>query len=62
VEEFEKEYKRAEEEEAKRQEAEENRKTFNRGLLGRYTAKLLYRWGKRKYKQEYWKRLEENWK
>jgi len=60
VEEFEKEYGTVEEEEARQQEKEEERKTFNRGLPGRYTAKLLYGWGERKYKQEYWKRLEEN--
>jgi len=61
VEEFEKEYRRAEEEETRWQDTEEDRKVFNRGLLGRYMAKLLYGWGEKKYKQEYWKRLEENW-
>jgi len=30
------------EEEAKWQETEEERKVFSRGLLGKYTAKLLY--------------------
>jgi len=34
---------------------------FNRELLGKYMAKLLYGWGEKKYEQEYWKRLEENW-
>ena len=43
VEEFEKEYRREEEEEVKWQEAEENRKVFSRELLERYIAKLLYR-------------------
>jgi len=51
VEEFEREYGRTEEEEARRQETEENRKTFNKELPGKYTAKLLYRWGERKYEQ-----------
>jgi len=60
VEEFKKEYRREEEEKARRQEIEENRKVFNRELPGKYMAKLLYRWGEKKYKQEYWKRLEEN--
>jgi len=62
VEEFEKEYKRIEEEEVRQQETKEDKKTFNRGLLGRYTVKLLYEWEKRKYEQEYWKRLKENWR
>jgi len=35
---------------------------FSRELLGRYTAKLLYKWGNKKYDREYWKRMEENWK
>ena len=34
---------------------------YNRGLPGKYMAKLLYGWGEKKYEQEYWKRLEENW-
>jgi len=62
VEEFEKEYRREEEEEVRRQEAEENKKVFSRELPERYTAKLLYGWGNKKYDREYWKRMEENWK
>jgi len=62
VEEFEREYGRAEEKEARQQETKEDKKMFNRELPGRYTAKLLYGWGERKYKQKYWKRLEENWR
>jgi len=62
VEEFEKEYGREEEEETRQQEMEEEKNVFNRKLLGKYTAKLLYGWGEKKYKQEYWKRLEENWR
>jgi len=61
VEEFEKEYCREEEEEVRRQEEEENRKMFSREIPGRYTAKLLYGWGNKKYDREYWKRMEENW-
>jgi len=60
VEEFKKKYER-EEEEARQQETKENKRVFSRGLLGKYTAKLLYGWGEKKYEQEYWKRLEENW-
>jgi len=61
VEEFEKEYRREKEEETRRQEKEEEKNTFSRGLPGKYMAKLLYGWGEKKYKQEYWKKLEENW-
>jgi len=61
VEEFEKEYGREEEEETQRQEREEEKNMFNRGLPEKYTAKLLYGWGEKKYEQEYWKKLEENW-
>jgi len=62
VEEFDKEYEREEEEEMQWQEMEEEKNVFNRELLGKYMAKLLYGWGEKKYKQEYWKRLEENWR
>jgi len=62
VEEFKKEYSREEEEKVRWQETEENRKTFNRELPGRYMVKLLYRWGNKKYDQEYWKKMEENWR
>ena len=62
VEEFKKEYCREKEEEVRQQEAEENKKVFSRELPGRYTAKLLYGWGTKKYDQEYWRRMEENWK
>jgi len=55
VEEFEREYRREEEEEVRWQEAEEERKMFSRELPGRYTVKLLYRWGNKKYNREYWK-------
>jgi len=60
VEEFEKEYGRKEEEETQWQEKKEEKNVFNRELPGKYMAKLLYRWGEKKYEQEYWKRLEEN--
>ena len=62
VEEFEKRYSREEAEEVKRQQAEEERKVFSRELPGRYTAKLLYGWGNKKYDREYWKWMEENWR
>ena len=53
VEEFEREDCREEEEEVRQQEAEEDKKVFSRELLGRYTAKLLYGWGNKKYDREY---------
>ena len=63
VEEFERDYSREEEEEeVRRQEAREDKKAFNRELPGRYTAKLLYGWSDKKYDQEYWTRMEENWR
>ena len=31
-------------------------------LLGRYIAKLLYRWDDKKFEEEYLKKLEKNWK
>ena len=60
IEEFEKEYQRDMEDMA-RQEREEG--TFQRGeLLGRFTAKMLYGWSDKRYDQEYWGRLENNWR
>ena len=31
-------------------------------LLGKYTAKLLYRWDDKEFEEEYLKKLEKNWK
>ena len=62
VKEFKKEYSREEEEEVWQQEAKENRKVFSREIPERYMAKLLYRWGNKKYDREYWKWMEENWR
>jgi len=60
IEEFEKEYRRDMEDVA-RQEHEEG--TFQRGELpGKFTAKMLYEWSDRRYDQEYWGRLERNWR
>ena len=53
VEEFEREYHREEEEEVRWQEEEEDKKMFRRELLGRYTAKMLYGWGNKRYDKEY---------
>jgi len=62
VKEFKKEYQREEEEEVRQQEAEEDRKVFSRELPERYTVKLLYEWGNKRYNQEYWKKIGENGK
>jgi len=60
IEEFEKEY-RQDIEDVARQEHEE--RTFRRGELpGKFTAKKLYGWSDRRYDQEYWGRLEKNWR
>jgi len=60
VEEFEREY-REEDKELRRQEQEEEEKEFSRELPREFTAKLLYGWGKRRYKREREKRWDENW-
>ena len=31
-------------------------------LLGKYTAKLLYRWDDRRFEEKYLNKLEKNWK
>ena len=40
-------------------EAEEYRRME---LLGKYMAKLLYRWDDKEFEEEYLKKLEKNWK
>jgi len=36
---------------------------FRRGeLLEKFTARMLYRWDDRKFKEEYLKKLERNWR
>jgi len=60
VEEFEREY-RQDMEDVVRQEREEG--TFRQGELpGKFMAKALYGWSDRRYDQEYWARLERNWR
>ena len=34
----------------------------NRELPGKFTAKMLYGWSDKRYDQEYWERLERNWR
>jgi len=53
VKEFKREYRREEEEEVRQQEEKEDNKMFRRGLTERYTAKVLYEWGNKKYDREY---------
>jgi len=37
--------------------------TFRRGELpGRFIARKLFRWSDKRYNQEYWGRLESNWR
>ena len=60
IEEFKKEYWKDMEDVAQ-QEHEEG--TFQqRELPGKFTAKMLYGWSDKRYDQEYWGRLERNWK
>ena len=38
-------------------------RTFRRGELpGKFTARKLFRWLDKQYNQEYWGRLERNWR
>jgi len=60
VEEFERIYGE-EVEELRRQKQEKEEKKFSRKLPREFTAKLLYGWGKRKYKRKREKRWNENW-
>ena len=60
IEEFEKEY-RQDMEDVAWQECKET--TFKQGELpGKFMAKMLYGWSDKRYNQEYWGRLERNWK
>ena len=60
IKEFEKKYQQ-DMEDVVRQEHE--KETFRRGELpGRFTARMLYGWLDRQYDQEYWERLERNWR
>ena len=60
VEEFKKEYWR-DMEEVNQQKKEEG--AFRKEELPRrFTARKLFRWSDKRYDQEYWRRLERNWK
>jgi len=48
-------------EELRRQELKEEEKKFSRELPREFMAKLLYGWGKRRYKREREKRWDKNW-
>ena len=60
IEEYEKEYQR-DMEDVRKQEKEEG--TFKKGELpGRFTARKLFGWSDKRYDEEYWTRLERNWR
>jgi len=60
VKEFKKEYWQ-DTEDVRQQEREE--RTFRKGeLLGQFTAKKLSGWSDKWYDEEYWGRLEKNWR
>jgi len=60
IKEFKKEYRR-DMEDVVRQEHEE--RMYRRGeLLRRFTARKLFGWLDKRYDQEYWGRLERNWR
>ena len=60
VEEFERIY-REKVEELRRQEPEGEEKEFSQELPREFMAKLLYSWGKRRYKRKREKRWDKNW-
>ena len=45
-----------------RQEVEKEGEYKRMELPGKYTAKLLYRWDDRRFKEEYLSKLEKSWK
>ena len=45
-----------------RQQVEEEREYKRMELLGKYIAKLLYRWDNQRFEKEYLNKLEKNWK
>ena len=45
-----------------RRQVEEKREYKRIELLGKYTAKLLYRWNDRRFEEEYLDKLEKSWK
>ena len=60
IEEFEKEYRR-DIEDIRRQEREE--RTFRKGKLpGRFIVRKLFGWSDKRYDEEYWAKLERNWR
>ena len=59
VEEFKRKYKE-EVGELKRQELEEEKREFSQELSREFITKLIYGWGKRRYKREREKRWDEN--
>jgi len=60
IEEYKREYRR-DMEDIRRQEREEG--TFRRGELpGQFMAKKLFGWSDKRYNEEYWGRLERNWR
>jgi len=60
IKEFKKEYRKDMEDVAWQERKEE---TFQQEELpGRFTARTLYGWSDKQYDQEYWRRLERNWR
>jgi len=60
IEEYKREYRR-DMEDIRRQKREEG--TFRRRELpGQFTAKKLFGWSDKRYNEEYWGRLERNWR
>jgi len=50
-------------EEVRRKKRIENKGIYSRGeLLGRFTARKLFGWSDKRYDEEYWAKLERNWR
>ena len=60
IEEFEKEYRQDMEDMA--WQGHEEMTFKRRELPGKFTAKMLYGWSDKQYDQEYWGRMERNWR
>jgi len=49
--------------ESKKEEKSQGRDKYRRmELLGKYIAKLLYRWDNKKFEEEYLRKLKRNWR
>jgi len=62
LQEFEEEYGRDDREVRRQERTNKERDYWRGGLPGQYTARRLFGWSDREYNQQYWQRLERNWR